>query len=138
MNSRGRALAVLIAVLLLGGLLGASGMHYWGKWFQGNRSNLNPRREQGGPDRLVERLHLSPEQQKQLKTIFEESRRQLDAVRAEMGPKFDAVRTHTNDRIAAMLNDDQKKQFEKILKEMDERRGPPGTRGDRGGRPPTH
>ena len=93
MRSRARALAVLIAVLLVGCLLGVAGLHLWEKRFQGDRGFPYPSREQGHPNRLVERLQLTSEQQAQLKAILEDSRRQINATRVEMGQKMDAIRT---------------------------------------------
>jgi hypothetical protein len=138
MSSRGRALAVLIAVLLVGCLLGVAGLHLWEKRFQGDRGFLYPSREQGHPNRLVERLRFTSEQQVQFKAILEDSRRQIKAGRVEMEQKLDAIRAQTNGRIAAMLNEEQKKKFEQFLREAESRKGPTGRRGGRDGHAPEH
>jgi Spy/CpxP family protein refolding chaperone len=82
-----------------------------------------------GPGRrggLTEVLGLTPQQQTQLKQIYDEWRRQNDAIRVEMEPKFeeirhkfDEARAGINAKIAAMLNEEQKKKFEQFLKEHD-------------------
>lgn len=118
MSNRARAVAVLIAVLIAGCLIGILGFHEWAESYGWGHDALSGRR----PDvesRFAQRLELSPEQQKQLKEILAESRRQIDATRAEMGKKFDEIRAGANTKIAAILTDEQKKKFEQLLKEAD-------------------
>jgi Spy/CpxP family protein refolding chaperone len=117
MNNRVRALESLIAVFLLGLLMGAGGALIWShnglpngaSWFStgGNRNHFS------------EMLNLTPEQDTQMKAIFQDTRRQTAALRDEMEPKFAAIRAEANGKIAALLNDEQKKKFEQYLKERD-------------------
>jgi Spy/CpxP family protein refolding chaperone len=138
MSSRVRALAVLIAVLFAGCIFGAVGLRFWERRLPGDRGFPYSSRDQGRPDRLVERLQLTPEQQAQLKAILEDSRRQIHDGRLEMEQKMSVIRAQTNGKIAAILNDEQKKKFEQFLKEGESRRGSPGRRGQRNGRPPEY
>lgn len=159
MNVRFRALAVLIAVFLLGfsaGLLsyhlmrskiGANGIATFGPTGPfGNRPM--PGRERGGPPRLEQLLQLTPDQKSQFDSIMMEIRPQFEAVRgeeekklepvrAEMNPKFEAVRAEMGPRFDA-IRVEMNRRISSILNEdqrkkfeifQKEREG----RGERGG-----
>ena len=121
MSDRMRALTVLVAVFLLGCLVGVAGF-----FVGGNKVVVagGPRGEAygRGPQRLAERLQMSPDQEVRFREIMAESRKQLEAVRAESAPKAAAIRADMNNKLLAILNDDQKKKFDEFLKEMESRR----------------
>jgi Spy/CpxP family protein refolding chaperone len=117
MKNRARALVVLIAVLLAGCLLGIAGHHFFERRFQASSGNSTALRGQGHQDRLAKRLQLTAEQEVQLKSILEESRRQINLGRAELEAKVEAIRSATNGRIAAILNEEQKKKFQQLMSE---------------------
>jgi Spy/CpxP family protein refolding chaperone len=155
-KERPRALAVLIAVFLLGCIVGSGGSYFW------LRKSLNPQRKdfQGfrpglGPGRQSTQalLSLTDEQERQFNQIMEDSRRQIEAVRAEnwpeiqaifskQQPQIQAIVSATNTKLMSILNGEQKKKFEAFLKEeMERRKGrtPFGGRGmgpQPGGQPP--
>jgi len=131
MNARFRALAVLIAVFLLGfsgGFLSyhlmrsrmpASGTSQSGPGgVYGNRTA--PGRERGGPPRLSQQLQLSPDQQSQFETIVKEFRPQFEAVRAEEEKKLDPIRAEMNPKFEAVRAEMAPK-FEAIRTEMNRR-----------------
>lgn len=143
MTDRPRALAVLIAVFLLGGIIGSGGTYWWTKKYQaaGTVQNRRPGPRPERP-RWREVLQLTPEQAEQFEKIMAESRKQMQSVRAEQepkiqrlfseqGPRLDAIIAETNKKLMAMLDKDQQKKFESLLKEMNSRRGrlPRGGRG---------
>jgi len=122
MNNRVRALESLIAIFLLGLVIGAGGALLWVDRGPQNADNADRRSLIGGnrnPVRLSDLLHLTPEQDAQIKAIYDETRRESAALSKEMGPKLEAIRTKTNSRIAALLDDEQNKIFEQFLKERD-------------------
>jgi Spy/CpxP family protein refolding chaperone len=160
-TNRPRALAVLIAVFLVGCLAGASGSYYWLKKEVDVR---NRHRDEGPPGpqgrqrwmQLLHSLQLTSEQDAQFKEIMTESRKQVDPLWKQQEPllkqmdplrkqldvmrdaqfdKLDAIRAETNRKLLAILNPEQKKLFEAFLKESQEmRRRPP--RGREFGPPP--
>lgn len=138
MKNRARALAVLIAVLLAGFILGIAGFHFWQQRPLRYRDFISPTRVQSRSDGLAERLQLTADQQQQFKAILEDSRRQIEGGSIEMAKKLEAIRTQTNDRITAMLSDEQKKMFRQYVTEDNLYRNPGGRRGDRGHREPQH
>ena len=126
MKNRSRAMMVLIAVLLAGCLLGIAGNHYFERRSIRSSINSTALRSQGNPERLAKHLQLTAEQEVQFKTIVEDSRRQINAGSAELESKVEAIRSATNGKIAAILNDEQKKKFQQLLSEAEAHRRPAG------------
>jgi len=132
MNDRLRALTVLVAVFLLGCMVGATCFLVWGGKVVAARGSRGESSSRGDrPMRLVERLHLSPDQEVRVRAILAESRKQLDAARAESAPRFAAIRAEMDKKISATLNDQQKKEFDELRKEMESRRDRMHRRPDR-------
>jgi hypothetical protein len=120
-SDRIRALTVLIVVFLLGCMVGAGCFLVWGSKVaaaRGSRGEFSGR----APQRLVERLQLSHDQEVRFREILAGSRKQLEAVRAESAPKTAAIRADMDKKLVAILNDEQKKKFDEFRKEMESRR----------------
>jgi len=140
MNNRVRALESLIAIFLVGLIIGIGGALLWVDRGPQNATDTNSRSAGGykkNPIKLSGLLHLTQEQDAKIKAIFDDTRRQSAALSKEMGPKFEAIRSEANDKIAAILNDEQKKIWEQFLKERDrdesrDRSGRGGGRNDGG------
>lgn len=149
MTDRPRALAVLIAVFLVGAIAGGAGSYYWTKQRTGVPNNHRSR--QDGPPGLQGRqrwmeflrsLQLTPEQDARFKEIMMESwkqmeplrkegeplRKQMDAMWAEQMRKLEMIRAETNRKISAILNPAQREKFDAFMKEAVTmgRRGPRG------------
>lgn len=101
--------------------LGIAGYHFLGKAIQKEPAVSGVQRAQSHTARLANRLQLSKEQETQLQDILEDSRRQIDIGRVEWESKLQIIRAKTNERIAAILNDEQRKQFQQILIEAKSR-----------------
>ena len=119
MKDRSRALAVMIAVLLAGCVLGVTGLHFWEAAFGARVGASVTPRVKGQNARLARLLQLSTTQETKLKAILDDSRREIDAGRAEWETKLEAIRTRTNEKITAILNDEQKEQFQQVLAKGD-------------------
>lgn len=131
MRTRQSALAVIVAVLLIGVLLGWGGHHFLGGRISGHPAVSEAERTRAHTDRLAARLDLTEAQQRQLHEILEESRGRIARGRTEWESELQAIRRETNDRVAAILDEGQKKKYLAILAEAD-RRGRPSREG-RGG-----
>jgi len=123
-TDRPRALAVLIAVFLLGGIIGSAGSYYWLKRSADSRFRARENLRSSYPvrQRLSDLLQLTPDQQTKYKEIMEESRRQLNDLQTERVPKVEAIRAEANRKILAILAEEQQKKFSAFLKETEERR----------------
>ena len=130
MNARVRALAVLLAVFLLGCSVGffsyhlvrskmpSSGIGLFGPTgVAGNRTT--PGRERGGL-RLQQQLQLSPSQQAQFESILKEFRPKFEAVRAEEEKRLEPIRAEINPKFEAVRAEMAPK-FDAIRSEMNRR-----------------
>ena len=144
MKDRPRALAVLIAVFLLGCLAGSAGSYFWLKKSTDlgvsrrppdfrNGAIKNDRMPRPEPPNFKEILQLTPEQQAQFQKIIGESRikmaefrKQTDAFHFEQDAKIKAVISEMNLKLGLILNEEQKKKFASWQKEFENtRRRPP-------------
>src|SRR6202453_635669 len=108
----------------------------------GHRGMMDPAQQLEG---MTKRYNLSADQQTQLKPILASQQQQMQALRGDSSlsredrmTKMQSIRADTKTKIEAVLNDDQKKQFEADQQRMQQRmqqRGQGGG-GPGGGAPP--
>ena len=140
-TNRPRALAVLVAVFLLGGLLGFAGSYYWfGKSPEASITEReNDPRRRPEPPRFSDLLQLTTEQDRRFHEIMAEAREQLEplrieqnemqkTLRAKQGPEIEAIWAETNRKFSDILDAEQKQKFETFLKEMESMRKRPPSR----------
>jgi len=89
---------------------------------------------------MTKRYNLSADQQSQIKPILVSQEQQRAALRGDssLSPedrkeKMQSIRSDSNTKIEAILNDDQKKQFEQDQQRMQKRMQQRGQDGARGG-----
>jgi len=141
-TNRPQALAVLVAVFLFGGILGASGSYYWLKRASvlENKAVNNSRPPMPERPNWRKLLDLTPDQEESIKKIMSERWKQwetlrqeqapkIEALRKEQAPKVDAFWAETNRQISSILNQQQKDKFDKLVKEMEGRMRPSRGRG---------
>jgi hypothetical protein len=117
--ARLKALSLMSVVFLLGAIVGASlGTAIVSKKFAAPQKMAGPGRAKF-VDRLDARLHLSPDQMAQVKTILDETHQQFGALHETVKPQFEAIRNRTRDRIRAQLTETQRQEFEAMVKEED-------------------
>jgi Spy/CpxP family protein refolding chaperone len=133
MKTRTSALAVITAVLLIGCLLGIAGFHFYERSLQKRTGDSYTSGVQAHTGRLADQLQLNNAQKAQLNAILEDSRREIDAGRMEMESKMQAIRVKANEKIAAILDDEQKKRFQQLLSEGESHGGLEGRGHGRGG-----
>ena len=130
MKDSRRALAVLVAVFLVGIVLGAAGSYYWLKPSVDTvRTAQNMPPPPPPPKGLVRpkypELNLSQEQQEKhakiyaetrekLKEINEENRERMLEQMANLGKQEDAVWDEAYPKLIAVLNEDQKVKFDRF------------------------
>jgi protein CpxP len=95
---------------------------------QGGRHG-GPGGEEHQIERLTKRLNLTPDQVTQVKAIDDSTRQQMMALRndssatgADRHAKMMAIHQASQDKIRALLNDDQKTKFDAMQAEMKARR----------------
>ena len=147
MKDRPRALAVLVAVFLVGIIIGVSGSFFWLKPYNevvipSDRRRPPPPGMQDPKKLLPELLQMTPEQETQYDKFLSETWEKLGALETDRRSKANEIWSELNSRIKAILNEEQEKKFNEFLKNMEEgrekmrdRRPPPSRRGGGGGPP---
>jgi Spy/CpxP family protein refolding chaperone len=104
----------------------------------GHRGMMDPAQQLEG---MTKRYNLSADQQTQLKPILASQQQQMQALRGDSSlsredrmAKMQSIHADTKTKIEAVLNDDQKKQFEADQERMQQQRMQGG--GPGGGGPP--
>lgn len=122
MGSR-RALAYLVLVFLLGLAAGVLGTLWAGRsgWFEtvwGRGASST----HGAFEWLTGELDLTPEQQKQLELILDETAAGYHAIRERTRPQYEQVRQAGRQKIRAILTAAQQVKFEELVRRVDEER----------------
>jgi Spy/CpxP family protein refolding chaperone len=122
-NKTTREAAVLVLVVfLLGIILGGLGVHVWGDkiWAQ-QTSNSSKSRDQVIAN-FTRELSLTPEQQRQLGSIVDDTRARWRALYAPLEAQHEQIRQQGRDKVRAILTPEQRPKFEDFLKRLDEQR----------------
>jgi Spy/CpxP family protein refolding chaperone len=104
------------------------------------RGMMDPAQQLQG---MTKRYNLSTDQQTQLKPVLESQQQQMQALRGDSSlsrqdrmAKMQSIHADTKTKIEAVLNDDQKKQFDADQERMEQRRMQGGGGPGGGGPPP--
>jgi hypothetical protein len=122
-KTRGEAAILVLVVFLLGVLLGGVGNHLWGERVWGGRPN-----PPGPPSRgqivseLTRELQLTPDQQKQLGVIVDDTRAKIHAAYVPADAQREQLRQQGRERIRAILTPEQLPKFEAFMARIDEQR----------------
>ncbi len=125
-----KAIGLVVAVFLLGGLIGGFGAVVL------RRMDQVPRRVRI-LDRLTRVLSLTGQQRHEVQGIFSEAHKRFTAVyrqsEEQAQPQYDAIRQDVHARIRAILTPAQQAKFDEFLKRLDEEHKihpppPPGSR----------
>jgi Spy/CpxP family protein refolding chaperone len=121
-KKRGEAAVLVLVVFLLGALLGGVGNHVWGERVWGKQIvNTQPTRNEIVGE-LTRDLQLTPDQQKQLGSIVDDTLAQWRTLYTTIEPQHEQIRQQSRDRIRAILTPDQKPKFEEFMHRIDEQR----------------
>ena len=122
MTGNKQAVGYIVLVFLLGAALGAGGFYLASSNELVKASKKEPKKEKTSTEWwLGEELDLSPEQRKQLSAILDETRENYDSIWEEIDPRFDAARQAGRDKIRAILNEEQREKFEKLVRHIDKK-----------------
>ena len=119
-----KATVWLAIVFVLGAALGGVfGYYFAHRSYASERTVLSAgaRRAQRR-EKLTREVQLTPDQQKQVIAILDQSQVEYKAIHDVMDPRIESVRQKTRDQIRGLLSADQKPKFEEFLRRMDEER----------------
>jgi Spy/CpxP family protein refolding chaperone len=114
-----RAYIYFAATFLLGIVVGGAGFLFYA-WNTGHW-HRRPAKERI-VRRLTRDLNLTPDQVNQLQQIMDDSEKKMKDVRTQVRPQFDAIRREGHEHIREILNPEQLKKFDEILRRHEERR----------------
>jgi hypothetical protein len=125
-NARLEAAALVFVVFVLGLLLGGVGSHLWDEHVQGNgrptaQINTKPTRDQV-INSLTQRLRLTPDQQKQVIVVIDDTRAKWQALYASGDAEHEQIRQQARASIRAVLTPDQQVEYDDYMRQMDEQR----------------
>jgi Spy/CpxP family protein refolding chaperone len=121
-KKRGEAAVLVLVVFLLGALLGGLGNHLWGERVWGRQTPPGPPTKTQIIADLTQQLELTPDQQKQLSAIVDDTRAQWRTLYSTIEPQHEQIRQQSRDRIRAFLTPEQKPKFEEFIHRLDEQR----------------
>jgi len=114
----------LAIVFVLGAALGGVfGYYFAHRSYASERTVLSAEaRRAQRREKLTREVELTPDQQKQVIAILDQSQVEYKAIHEVMDPRIESVRQKTRDQIRGLLSADQKPKFEEFLRQIDEER----------------
>jgi Spy/CpxP family protein refolding chaperone len=119
-RARGEAAALVAVVFLLGILLGVVGNHLWGESVWGMRAATPPPNHLSVE--LTQELQLTPDQQKQLNAIIDDTQAKWRALYSPLEPQRTAIREESHDQMRKILTPEQLPKFDAFMRRLDEQR----------------
>ena len=121
-KGRREAAILFFLVFLLGVLFGGVGDHVWNQRVAGEQHIVtNPTRNEIITS-CTHELQLTPDQQKQLSAIIDDTMAQWKALYSPLNGQRDAIREEGRQRIRAILNPAQQQKFNTFMRQIDEQR----------------
>ncbi|HVB58582.1 MAG TPA: hypothetical protein VNE63_19435 [Candidatus Acidoferrales bacterium] len=122
-KARREAATLVVAVFLLGILLGGVGNHLWGARVWGMHREARATAPAGHfTQELSRELQLTPEQQKQIQKIVEDTQVQWRDLYAPLDTQREQIREESHDQMRAVLTPEQKPKFDAFLHRLEEQR----------------
>ena len=112
--------------ILLGATLGGSGIYYF-LWHTGRLHPPGGFNKDHAVAHLRKNLNLSDAQAQQVGQIFDEASQKVRDLQKQIDPQFQAIHQETRARIRQILDPEQAKKFDELIRAVDERhkrRGP--------------
>ena len=104
---------------LLGIILGGVGVYYF-LWSTGRLSHRGFNRDRAVAH-FKKELDLSADQVEKIGAIFDETSQKVRDLQKQTEPQFQALHLETRGRIRQVLNPDQVKKFDEMMRQSDER-----------------
>jgi len=115
-----KVILTMSAVFGLGAVMGAS----WGSILVSRNTasaHLPPHNSKPGIiEKFKTRLKLSPEQTQRMESILDETQHEFRQLHLAVKPQFEEIRQKMRSGIRQMLNEEQKPEYEAMIRERDE------------------
>ena len=73
-------------------------------------------------EKLRTRLNLSPEQTQRVESVLDDTQREFSQLHLATKPQFEEIRQRMRSGIRQMLNEEQKREYEVMIRERDEQK----------------
>ena len=123
-KARREAAILFLIVFLLGMVLGGLGGHLWGGRVWGEQPapvNTRPTRSEVIAQ-CTHELQLTPDQQKQMIAIIDDTRAKWAALYAPLDSQHEQIRQEGRAHIRAILTPEQQVKFDDFMRRIDEQR----------------
>jgi Spy/CpxP family protein refolding chaperone len=123
-NQSNRKAVLLVFVLFVLGIgLGSVGTYVVTTRVQAARPHASLAHNPAGTVAMfTQGLGLSPDQQKQLEAIFNDTRSRYAALHQKLDPEYEQVRQQGRERIRQILTPEQQPKLEDLFRQIDEER----------------
>jgi len=108
---------IFVSGLLLGGTLMNLAEHYWLHAHSANEYDIRQHRLIAA--KMSQRLQLSAQQQSAVDGILQQTLGQYLQLEQRLAPQFDQLRQQDRDHLRAILNPQQRVEFDRIVREVD-------------------
>lgn len=115
-----RAYIYFFVTIILGAILGGAGVYYY-LWNSGRLQRPHGFNPEHAVAHLKKDLNLNDDQVRQLRQIFEESGQKTRDLQKQIDPQFQAIHMDTRAHIRQILNPDQQKKFDEMVRAIDQR-----------------
>ncbi len=117
-----RVYLYFLATAILGAILGGVGVYYF-LWSHGRLQHHDGFNKDRAMAHLKKELNLTDAQAQQVGQIFDETSQKVKDLQKQIDPQFQAIHQETRARIRQVLNPEQAKKFDELVKAVDERHG---------------
>jgi Spy/CpxP family protein refolding chaperone len=124
-KTRREAALLVFVVFLLGLLVGGLGNHLWGERVWGRQQpgpHVGPPSREQAVNKLTSELQLTPDQQRQIGPIIDDTRAQIRALYEPVDAEHDKIRQQGRARIRAVLTPEQQPKFDQFLQRIDQQK----------------
>jgi hypothetical protein len=122
-HSKFKASILIAVVFLLGAIVGGSlGTTIVSRKFAAPGEISESQRRNMLLEKFRSRLKLTPEQSEKVRVILEQTHQQFKDLNQSIRPQSDEIRSRMRGRVRELLEEDQKKAFEVMTREYDQRR----------------
>ncbi|MCB0335101.1 MAG: hypothetical protein KDD62_02310 [Bdellovibrionales bacterium] len=122
MSREAKIIVNTVVLLLLGIAIGVTltkwNSHHGRPWMGMDRDD----RKDMFLERFRDQFDLTTEQETKIKEIFEHQREKLEQLRNDIQPQFEDIRKEAREQIRSLLNEGQRKQFDRVHSRLEKRR----------------
>jgi Spy/CpxP family protein refolding chaperone len=115
-----RVYLYFVVTIALGAVLGGAGVYYY-LWHNGRLHAPGGFNKERAVAHLKKNLNLTDAEVEQVGKIFDESSQKVKDLQKQIDPQFEAIHQETRVQIRQILDPEQAKKFDELMRAIDER-----------------